>query len=173
MRVLAVDGTAHARRGRPAPSGWVARGQRLVESHALDGPSHGFLLLPSAFQALFGGGGPAAAYAIFEQATAIGEQTGERDLIALGRHGMGQSLIMRGDVASGVGLLDEVMTAVTAGEVGPVAERDHLLRGHRDLSRDLRPRVGPASGPPRSVRGARPSPSWCPTAASAWCTGPK
>ena len=109
-------------RGETARAGgWVARGQRLVDEHGLDGPAHGYLLLPSAFQALFGGGGPAAAYAIFEQATAVGERTGERDLVALGRHGLGQSLIMRGDVASGVALLDEVMTAVTAGEVGPIA----------------------------------------------------
>jgi DNA-binding NarL/FixJ family response regulator len=109
-------------RGEEARAGgWVARGQRLVDEHDLDGPSRGYLLLPSAFQALFGGGGPAAAYAIFEQATAIGERTKEGDLVALGRHGQGQSLIMRGDLATGIALLDEVMTAVTSEEVGPVA----------------------------------------------------
>jgi DNA-binding NarL/FixJ family response regulator len=109
-------------RGETARAGgWVARGQRLVEEHDLDGAARGYLLLPSALQALFGGGGPAVAYAIFEQATAIGERTKESDLVALGRHGLGQSLIMRGDLAAGITLLDEVMAAVTASEVGPVA----------------------------------------------------
>ena len=100
--------------------GWVARGQRLADEHDLDGPSRGYLLLPSAFQALFGGG-PAAAYAIFEQATAIGERTREADLVALSRHGQGQALIMRGEVATGIAVIDEVMTSVTSGEVGPIA----------------------------------------------------
>ncbi len=161
-------------RGETARAGgWVARGQRLVDEHGLDGPAHGYLLLPSAFQALFGGGGPAAAYAIFEQATAIGERTAERDLVALGRHGLGQSLIMRGDVASGMALHRR-------GD-----DRGHRRRGRADrragssTARSSRPATtsttsgAPASGPPRSVPGARPSPSWSPTAGSAWCTAPR
>ena len=99
--------------------GWVARAQRLVEDARLDGPERGFLMLPAAFATLLEGGA-AAAYAIFEQAVAIGERFAEPDLVALARHGLGQALLLRGDTAAGLALLDEVMTAITAGEVGPI-----------------------------------------------------
>ena len=99
--------------------GWVARAQRLVEDGHLDGPERGFLMLPAGFATLLEGGA-AAAFAIFEQAGTIGERFTERDLVALARHGQGQALILRGDTAAGVALLDEVMTAIAAGEVGPI-----------------------------------------------------
>lgn len=99
--------------------GWVARSQRLVEENKLDGPERGYLMLPAAFATLFDGGA-AAAYAIFEQAAEIGVRHGEHDLVALGRHGQGQALIARGDIAQGAALLDEVMTAIATGEVGPI-----------------------------------------------------
>ena len=99
--------------------GWVARAQRLIEEGQLDGPERGFLMLPAGFSTLFQGGA-AAAYAIFEQAATIGERFDERDLLALARHGLGQALILRGDTAAGMALLDELMTAITAGEVGPI-----------------------------------------------------
>jgi DNA-binding NarL/FixJ family response regulator len=98
----------------------VARSKRLVDDGHLDGPERGYVMLPAAFATLFGGG-PAAAQAIFEQAAAIGERCDEADLVALGRHGQGQALIAHGDLPAGVALLDEVMTAVTAGEIGPIA----------------------------------------------------
>jgi DNA-binding NarL/FixJ family response regulator len=100
-------------------SGWVARAKRLVDDGQLDGPERGFLMLPAGFATLFEGGA-AAAYAIFEQAAAIGERFTEHDLVALARHGQGQAMILNGDTAAGLALLDEVMTAITAGEVGPI-----------------------------------------------------
>jgi DNA-binding NarL/FixJ family response regulator len=99
--------------------GWVGRAHRLVEDNHLDSAERGFLMIPSGLATLFDGGA-AAAYAIFEQAAAIGQRFAEPDLIALARHGQGQALVARGDVAAGLALLDEVMTAVSAGEVGPV-----------------------------------------------------
>ena len=100
--------------------GWVARGQRLVDDGQLECAERGFLLLPAGFATLFEGGA-AAAHAIFATAAEICERFADRDLIALGRHGQGQALIRLGDTAGGVALLDEVMTALTAGEVGPIA----------------------------------------------------
>ena len=64
-------------------------------------------MLPAGFSTLFQGGA-AAAYAIFEQAATIGERFDERDLLALARHGLGQALILRGDTAAGMALLDEL-----------------------------------------------------------------
>jgi DNA-binding CsgD family transcriptional regulator len=99
--------------------GWVARSQRLVEDHHLDGAERGLLMMPAGLATLFGGGA-AAAYAIFEEAASIGERCRDPDLVALARHGQGQALIAAGDAVAGTALLDEVMTSVTAGEVGPI-----------------------------------------------------
>ena len=99
-------------------SGWVTRSQRLVAD--AECAERGFLMLPTALAALFGGG-TAAAQAIFEQAAEIGERFAEPDLVALARHGQGQALVRGGDRATGLALLDEVLTSVTAGEVGPIA----------------------------------------------------
>ena len=113
-------GFALTMRGEQARgSGWVARSQRLVDDEDLDCPERGFLMLPTAFTALFSGGA-AAAYAIFERAAAIGERFSDPDLVAMARHGQGQSQIRRGDPTGGMALIDEVMTAVAAGDVGPI-----------------------------------------------------
>jgi ATP/maltotriose-dependent transcriptional regulator MalT len=100
--------------------GWVARSQRLLDSIDGDCAERGFLVLPAGFAALFNGGA-AAAYGIFEQAAVIGERFAEADLVATARHGQGQALIRQGNVVEGLALFDEVMTAVTAGEVGTIA----------------------------------------------------
>ena len=60
----------------------------------------------------------------FAQATAIGERFGDRDLVTLARHGEGRALIGEGRVVEGVALLDEVMIAVTSGEVSPAVTGD-------------------------------------------------
>ena len=101
-------------------NGWVARSHRLVADAGVDCAERGFLMLPTAMATLFDGGA-AAAYAIFEQAAEIGERFAEPDLVALARHGQGQALVRGGDRAAGLALLDEVLTSVSAGEVGPVA----------------------------------------------------
>jgi DNA-binding CsgD family transcriptional regulator len=100
--------------------GWLSRGQRLVDDAHLDCVERGFLLLPAGFATLFEGGA-AAAYEIFDQAGKIGDRFANHDLTAFARHGQGQALIRLGDTAGGVALLDEVMTALTAGEVAPIA----------------------------------------------------
>jgi DNA-binding NarL/FixJ family response regulator len=99
--------------------GWFARARRLFEETGTDGPVAGYLLIPVALQALFGGD-PATARPVFVEALEIGERFREVDLMALGRLGLGRSLLGLGSMTEGFTLLDEAMLSVTAGEISPV-----------------------------------------------------
>jgi DNA-binding CsgD family transcriptional regulator len=100
--------------------GWIARAQRLVDDGGLRNcVERGFLLLPAALQQM-DQGDLAGALATFERMTRIAGEFADRDLAAFGLLGRGQALIRLGRVEDGVALLDEVMVAVTAGEVSPV-----------------------------------------------------
>jgi ATP/maltotriose-dependent transcriptional regulator MalT len=99
--------------------GWVARARRLLDDGDLDGVEQGYLLLPEAVQRL-AGGDAAAAYAAFSQAAKIGDRFRDPDLTTLAGLGRGQALTRLGETAEGAALLDEVMVAVTAGEVSPI-----------------------------------------------------
>jgi DNA-binding CsgD family transcriptional regulator/tetratricopeptide (TPR) repeat protein len=99
--------------------GWLARARRLLDDGELDCVEQGYLLLPVALRSL-AEGDAAAANAMFSQAAKIGDRFGDQDLTTLARLGRGQALTRLGETAEGVALLDEVMVAVTAGEVAPV-----------------------------------------------------
>ena len=100
-------------------SGWLARARRLLDEGQRDCVEQGYLLLPIALQAA-ADGDVATACSTFEQASKIGDRFGEADLVALARQGRGRALIRSGEVGAGVALLDEVMVAVTAGELSPI-----------------------------------------------------
>lgn len=105
-------------RGDPAQgSGWIARGQRLVEG--LGCVEEGYLALPVAQQRLFQGDG-GTAQAMAATAAEIGVRFGDADLIASARHLQGRALIRQGQVRRGLVLLDEVMLAAVAGELSPI-----------------------------------------------------
>jgi len=104
-------------------SGWLARARRVLDDAAADSVVRGYLMLPDAIRAALAGEFTRS-HDLFIQAEAIGQRFGDGDLIAFGRQGQGRTLIKMGRLAEGVALLDEVMVAVTAGELMPMSMGD-------------------------------------------------
>jgi DNA-binding CsgD family transcriptional regulator len=107
-------------RGEPARSrGWLARAQRLVGGAAHECVEAGYLLVAAAEQ-LLGAGEHARAVEAAGRAAAIGERGRDADLVAFARHLLGRLHVGRGRVDEGLALLDEVMVAVSGGELSPI-----------------------------------------------------
>jgi DNA-binding CsgD family transcriptional regulator len=104
-------------------AGWISQAKRLLDEHQLDCVEQGYVLFPEGVALIIKGDGTAA-HALFERAAEIGRRFADRDLVVLARHGMGRSLIRLGRVGQGVGLLDEAMIAVEAGDVSPLFAGD-------------------------------------------------
>ena len=102
-------------------NGWLARARRIAgaDTEAI-ATAEGLLLAAAALEALYSGEA-AGAERMFAEAFAAAEQVRDRDAMTLAQLGQGQALLMLGDPARGLALLDEAMVAVTAGEVSPVA----------------------------------------------------
>ena len=110
-------GLRQALRGEKAPAtGWFGRAERLVAGERRECVERGYLRLPVAEQHLRTGNDDAA-YATAAEAAAIGEQFREPDLLAIARHQQGWARLQQGRVQEGLALLDEVMVAVSAGEL--------------------------------------------------------
>ena len=99
--------------------GWLARGRRLVDELAEPDAVQGFLLIPQCLGMLYGGD-PAGALKLFSEAAQIGQRFQDRDLSALALLGTGQATLELGRPEEGLRIFDEVMVAVTAGELSAV-----------------------------------------------------
>ena len=97
-------------------AGWVARARRLLEEDRHDCVECGYVMLPQALEQT-ACGDLAGAEVTFAAAERIGERFADADLTSLARQGRGRVLVALGRVAEGVALFDEVMVAVTAGEL--------------------------------------------------------
>jgi DNA-binding CsgD family transcriptional regulator len=97
-------------------NGWFSRAQRLLEREPHECAEHGYLLLPLVEQQL-GTAEFEAAYITAERAALIGERCIDADLIACARHQQGRIRLEQGRLRHGLALLDEVMVAVTGGEL--------------------------------------------------------
>lgn len=113
-------GMLHFLAGRHGQGGgWMARAGRMLDEADLDGAERGFLLVPAGLQSL-DSGDPEQATAIFVQVSEIARNTGDEDLAVMGLLGQGQALVTAGETQRGAALLDEVMVAVTTGDVVPL-----------------------------------------------------
>jgi DNA-binding NarL/FixJ family response regulator len=108
-------------RGETGPAGgWLGRAERLLDHEQRDCVERGYLQIPLMFRREAAGDLEAAA-AIAADAAATGERFEDRDLFALAVHSQGALLVKLGRLPEGLGLLDEAMVAVTAGELSPIA----------------------------------------------------
>jgi DNA-binding CsgD family transcriptional regulator len=114
---IGVTLASHGEIGRA--SGWLRRARRLLERQEGERVERGYLLLPAVFEQAATGEWEAAA-ATAGEAAAIAERFGDADLFALAAHEQGECLIRIGRLEEGLGLLDESMVAVTAGELSPI-----------------------------------------------------
>jgi DNA-binding CsgD family transcriptional regulator/tetratricopeptide (TPR) repeat protein len=114
---IAVNLLLRAEVGRA--TGWLGRSRRLVEREG-DCVERGYLVAARVFDHEAAGDYEAAIGAAAEAAE-IGERFGDADLFALSAQDLGILLIKQGRVTEGLGLLDEAMVAVTAGELSPIA----------------------------------------------------
>ncbi len=113
-------GITLATSGERAPaSGWFGRAQRLIDRQERDCVELGYLLLPPMLE-LVADGDYEDAYAIGSNAIEIGERFDDADLIALAVQEQGHARLKQGRIGEGLGLLDEAMVAVTAGELSPI-----------------------------------------------------
>jgi len=107
-------------RGDLAPAmGWVARGRRVLEDSEQDCVERGWLLMLAALPIMLQGDLESASPSLV-QAGEIAERFGDPDAMAFARLLRGESLILQQRIPDGMSLLDEVMVAVTAGEVSPI-----------------------------------------------------
>lgn len=101
-------------------SGWLGRAQRLLDDARQEGAERGLLLVVVGLGHLKRGDA-AAAYEAFSRAAEIGDRFDHAELKVFGRLGQGQARAMTGHATEAVALFDEIMVAVTVGDVSPIA----------------------------------------------------
>jgi DNA-binding NarL/FixJ family response regulator len=108
----------HFTRGDPAVgAGWLLKAQRHAEE-APEGAEHGFLLIVQGTVARFSGD-LVQAEELLAGAVELARRFGDPNLMAMAIHMLGIVVILRGDVAGGVAMLDEAMTSVISGQLNP------------------------------------------------------
>ncbi|MGZ5388550.1 MAG: LuxR C-terminal-related transcriptional regulator [Aeromicrobium sp.] len=96
--------------------GWIGRAARLLDDAGLDCVQRGYLMMLKGIQALWQDDYGTAMSAIGE-ASRIADRFDDADFKTLTGLARGQAKIMQGNGSEGVAILDQVMVAVTSGEV--------------------------------------------------------
>ncbi|WP_433505884.1 LuxR C-terminal-related transcriptional regulator [Pseudonocardia halophobica] len=106
-------------RGETAPArGWFARAGRVLQGHETCA-EQAWLHTWDAFTRMWSGD-PKGAQPVFTAAAADSGPFDDPDLVTMSRLGEGMCVLLQGAVSRGLVLLDEVMVAVTSGEVSPI-----------------------------------------------------
>jgi ATP/maltotriose-dependent transcriptional regulator MalT len=114
-------GTELMLRGEMAQAGgWLARAERLVEELGGRTSLRGLLLVPGFLGAL-DAGEAATARDLADQMMAIAGEFTDLDLKAMAILAAGQAALALGETRRAMKLFDEVMVAVTTGDVSPIA----------------------------------------------------
>ena len=100
-------------------NGWLARAKRLLDECGEERVEYGLLLCTQGYQKIVEGEF-ALALGLFEQADKVGSHFADIDVTSLARHAQARVLLRMNRRAEGFALLDEVMLAVTGGEVVPM-----------------------------------------------------
>lgn len=98
--------------------GWAARTERLLRGQS-DTPVHAWLAVVRSYERLLSGDFERASHWA-DRAVQIGT-IHDSTAAALGRVAHARSLILRGDVASGIDLLNEAAVAAVSGEIDPLS----------------------------------------------------
>ena len=101
-------------------SGWLVRARRLLDEGHHDCPERGLLLVLAA-RLLALRGEMLSATEMATEAAALAERFDDPDLKVFGRLILAQVRARSGDIESAAVLFDEIMVAVTVGEVSPIA----------------------------------------------------
>jgi DNA-binding CsgD family transcriptional regulator/tetratricopeptide (TPR) repeat protein len=104
-------------------SGWLERARRLLDGLP-PSAEHGWLAIRDAARTLAFGHDPVTARELASKAVELGRSLGSLDLEMVGCSFEGLALVNEGRIAEGMARLDEVTTAVVAGEL-----RDHSAVG--------------------------------------------
>jgi len=97
---------------------WVNRAERLLAEEP-ESVEHGWLERLRSVIALEGRGDYEAALEHGRRAFELAQRFGDRDLEAVALHDQGRALVMGGDVAAGMGMIDEATAPATSGELSP------------------------------------------------------
>jgi ATP/maltotriose-dependent transcriptional regulator MalT len=101
-------------------NGWVGRALRLLAERELEGAERGLLLVLAA-RIEVRHGNAAAAYERAREAFELSRRSGDAELHVFALLSMAQVLARRGEATAALALFDELMVAVTVGEVSPLA----------------------------------------------------
>ena len=117
MALQLVEDHAH-RLARSVAHGWLRRAERHL-AELPESSEHGWLARLHFLIALAVDGSPEAALAHADQAFEIARRVGDLELGTLALQDRGRALVALGQLQEGMALIDEAMTAVTAGELTP------------------------------------------------------
>jgi pimeloyl-ACP methyl ester carboxylesterase/tetratricopeptide (TPR) repeat protein len=106
------------RLARSVGQGWLRRAERHLDGLP-ETSQHGWLCRLKFVIALEAEGKPGDALEYADRALELAQRVGDADLHALALQDRGRALVMLGRVKDGMALIDEAMTAATAGELTP------------------------------------------------------